>query len=275
MSSEAQVAKHYTRGRLEETILRALAESGKDSEALAPADLAPVDEFHVGGLASTQELAARMELHPELHLLDVGCGLGGPARYFASEHSCKVTGVDLSEEFVQAARSLTRLVKLDHLVEFRKSSALNLPFDSQVFDRAYMIHVGMNISDKAVAYREVRRVLKTGGLFVVFDILRFADGPIRYPVPWAMSQDTSFVADVIGYRNAMQIAGFRITHERSRRAFAIDFTERMMTRMAQTATPALGLHLLLGEKMPQMAKNMLAMMQEGLLEPVELFARAE
>jgi ubiquinone/menaquinone biosynthesis C-methylase UbiE len=275
MSSEAQVAKHYTRGRLEEAILRALAESGKDPETLAPADLAPVDEFHVGGLASTEELAARMELRPDLHLLDVGCGLGGPARYFASEHSCRVTGVDLSEEFVQVARSLTRLVKLDHLVEFWQSSALNLPFDSQVFDRAYMIHVGMNISDKAAAYREVRRVLKTGGLFVVFDILRIADGPIRYPVPWAMSEDTSFVADVIGYQNAMQIAGFRITHERSRRAFAIDFTERTMARMAQTAPPALGLHLLLGDKMPQMAKNILAMMQEGLLEPVELFACAE
>jgi len=275
MSSEAQVTKHYTRGRLEETILRALAESGKDPEILTPLDLAAADEFHVGGLASTQELAARMELHPELHLLDVGCGLGGPARYFASEHSCRVTGVDLSEEFVQVARSLTRLVKLDHLVEFRQSSALNLPFDPQVFDRAYMIHVGMNISDKAAAYREVRRVLKTGGLFVVFDILRIADGPIRYPVPWAMSQDTSFVADVNGYRNALQVAGFRITHERSRRAFAIEFTERTMTRMAQTAPPTLGLHLLLGEKMPQMAKNMLAMMQEGLLEPVELFARAD
>jgi ubiquinone/menaquinone biosynthesis C-methylase UbiE len=275
MSSDAQVAKHYTRGRLEETILRALAESGKDPQTLAPADLAPVDEFHVGGLASTEELAARMELRPDLHLLDVGCGLGGPARYFASEHSCRVTGVDLSEEFVQVARSLTRLVKLDHWVEFRQSSALNLPFDSRVFDRAYMIHVGMNISDKAAAYREARRVLKTGGLFVVFDIMRIADGPIRYPVPWAVSQDTSFVADVIGYRNAMQIAGFRITHERSRRAFAIDFTERTMARMAQTAPPALGLHLLLGDKMPQMAKNILAMMQEGLLEPVELFARAD
>ena len=275
MSSEAQVAKHYTRGRLEETILRALAESGKDPQTLAPTDLAPVDEFHVGGLASTEELAARMELRPDLHLLDVGCGLGGPARYFASEHSCRVAGVDLSEEFVQVARSLTRLVKLDHLVEFRQSSALHLPFDSRVFDRAYMIHVGMNISDKAAAYREARRVLKTGGLFVVFDIMRIADGPIRYPVPWAMSQDTSFVADVIGYRNAMQIAGFRITQERSRRAFAIDFTERTIARMAQTAPPALGLHLLLGDKMPQMANNILAMMQEGLLEPVELFARAD
>ena len=275
MSSDAQVAKHYTRGRLEETILRALAESGKDPQTLAPTDLAPVDEFHVGGLASTEELAARMELRPDLHLLDVGCGLGGPARYFASEHSCRVAGVDLSEEFVQVARSLTRLVKLDHLVEFRQSSALHLPFDSRVFDRAYMIHVGMNISDKAAAYREARRVLRTGGLFVVFDILRIADGPIRYPVPWAMSQDTSFVADVIGYRNAMQIAGFRITQERSRRAFAIDFTERTIARMAQTAPPALGLHLLLGDKMPQMANNILAMMQEGLLEPVELFARAD
>lgn len=227
MSSEARVAKHYTPGRLEHRLFRALEQSGLDLKVLKPTDLAPVDEFHVGGLVSTKELAPQMELLPNLHLLDIGSGLGGPARYFASEHSCRVTGVDLSEEFVNVARSLTRLVKLDHLVQFRHASALQLPFEPQSFDRVYMIHVGMNIRDKAAAYREVRRVLRNGGLFVIFDILRVADGPIRYPVPWASSQETSFVDDSNTYRSALETSGFRVIHERSRRAFALDFTERV------------------------------------------------
>jgi len=175
---------------------------------------------------------------------------------------------------VNVAKSLTRIVKLDHLVEFRQASVLRLPFEAHSFDRAYMIHVGMNVSDKTAAYREVRRVLINGGLFVVFDILSVADGPLRYPVPWAATYDTSFVEDSNSYRTALQTAGFRVIHERSRRTFAIDFTERVMAQMAQTGPPPLGLHLLLGEKMSEMGKNILAMMKEGLIEPVELFARA-
>jgi len=274
MSTEAKVAGHYGRGRLEELILAAMAREGKDPENLAAPDLAAVDEFHVGGLEATQELAKHMELRAGLRVLDVGSGLGGPARYFAAEHGCRVTGIDLTEEFVRVAGSLTRRTKLDGLAEFRQGSALELPFERDTFDRAYMLHVGMNIADKAGTFREVRRVLKSAGLFTVFDIMRTGDGPIRYPVPWALSEETSFVAKVKDYRDALQKAGFRIAQERGRRPFAIDFTERLMARMAQGGPPALGLHLLLGEKAPIMAGNMLAMMKEGVLEPVELYARA-
>ncbi len=126
------------------------------------------DEFHVGGFEATQAVAAHMDLRPGLRLLDVGSGIGGPARYFAAEHGCHVTGIDITEEFVQVAKSLTRLVKLDHLVEFRQASALQLPFASETFDRAYMIHVGMNLADKAVVFGEVRRVLKA----VLMDSMR-------------------------------------------------------------------------------------------------------
>jgi len=215
-----------------------------------------------------------MELRPGMHLLDVGCGIGGPARYFAAEHGCKVAGIDLTEEFVQVAKSLTRRVKLEHLVEFRQASALELPFEPETFDGAYMIHVGMNIPDKAGVYREVRRVLQREGLFVVFDIMRTASGAIRYPVPWALSEETSFVAEAKSYREALEGAGFRVEHERGRRAFALEFTERVMARLAQDGPPALGLHILMGDKTPVMAKNIRAMMQEGVLEPVEMFARA-
>lgn len=279
MSTEAVVAGHYGRGRLEELILAAVAREGKDPENLTAVDLAAVDEFHLGGLEATQELAKRMELRAGLRLLDVGSGIGGPARYFAAEHGCRVTGIDLTQEFVRVAGSLTSRTKLDGLAEFRQGSALELPFERDTFDGAYMIHVGMNIADKAGIFREVRRVLKPAGLFTIFDIVRredgrTGDGPIRYPVPWALSEETSFVGTVKNYRDALQNAGFHLVEERGRAPFAIEFTERVMARMAQGGPPALGLHLLMGEKAPTMIRNVLAMMKEGILEPVELYARA-
>ncbi len=256
MSSEAKVAGHYGRGRLEELILGAVALEGKDPEKVTAGDLAAVDEFHVGGLEATQELATQMELRPELRLLDVGSGIGGPARYFAGEHGCKVTGIDLTEEFVRVAGSLTRLTKLDGLAEFRQGSALEMSFERDTFDGAYMIHVGMNVADKAGVFREVRRVVKAGGLFTIFDIMRSgegrtkdgqtrdgraAEGAIRYPVPWALSEEASFVSTREEYREALHKTGFEIVRERGRRAFGIEFTERVMARMAQGGPPALGL----------------------------------
>jgi hypothetical protein len=121
--------------------------------------------------------------------------------------------------------------------------------------------------------------MKPAGLFAVFDIMvsgdgRIGDGAIRYPVPWALSEETSFVGTVQEYRDALEGAGFRVEQERGRGAFSIAFTERMMARMAQGGPPALGLHLLMGEKTPVMIGNVLAAMKEGALEPIELFARA-
>jgi ubiquinone/menaquinone biosynthesis C-methylase UbiE len=274
VSSEGKVAGHYTRGRLEETILQALTRAGSDPDQLKAMDLAMVDEFHLGGLEATKELGAQMELQPGLRVLDVGSGIGGPARYFAAEHQCKVTGIDLTEEFVQVARALTRRTKLDHLVEFVQANALHLGFQAGTFDRAYMIHVGMNIADKAGLFREVRRVLKHGGMFAIFDILRVGDGEIAYPVPWALSEETSFVTHVKSYRDTLEGVGFRVEHERDRRVFGIEFTERAIERAAQSGQPTLSLHLLMGELAPVMIKNVLTMMKQGVLGPVELYARA-
>jgi ubiquinone/menaquinone biosynthesis C-methylase UbiE len=185
-----------------------------------------------------------------------------------------VTGIDLTQGFVDVAQSLTKRVNLDGLAEFQQGSALQMPFPAETFDGGYMIHVGMNVANKLGIFREVRRVLKSGGLFTVFDMVRAADGAIRFPVPWAISEESSFVAGVKDYREELQGAGFRVEKERGRLAFSIEFTERFMARMAQSGPPALGLHLLMGEQAPLMARNMLAMMKEGILEPVELFARA-
>jgi ubiquinone/menaquinone biosynthesis C-methylase UbiE len=275
MTTEAKVADHYTKPRLAETILQAVRASVPGKEQLAAEDLAPVDEFHVGGLEATKELAARMEIRPGLHLLDVGCGIGGPARYMAEAHGCRVTGIDLTAEFVETAKELTRIVKLDHLAEFQQASALALPFEAGAFDGAYLIHVGMNIADKAGVFREVRRVLKPGGRFTIFDILRSGDGAMRFPVPWAVEAETSFVAGAADYRDGLERAGFRLASERSWKAFAIDFIQKTRARMAQSGPPALGMHLLLGDKTGPMLANVLAMLQEGVLDPTELSAQAQ
>jgi ubiquinone/menaquinone biosynthesis C-methylase UbiE len=274
MNMEVQVAAHYTQGRLEEAIREALAAAGKDLALVTTKDLAMADQFHVGGLEATQELAAHMELTPGLRLLDVGSGIGGPARYFAETYGCHVTGVDLTAEFVNVATSLTEMLNLNHLAEFKQASALHLPFAPAAFDRAYMIHVGMNIAEKAGVFREVRRVLKPGGLFVIFDNMRMADGPFRYPLPWALDETTSFVSEPRTYRNLLEHAGFAVERERDRSAYAVELTEQSMQKMAKHGPPVLGLQLLMGEKTPLMVRNILSMMKEGLVAPVELFARA-
>jgi ubiquinone/menaquinone biosynthesis C-methylase UbiE len=275
MTTETKVAGHYTRGRLEGVILQAMARAGKDPAKLTAEDLIAIDEFHVGGIESTQALAEQMDLRPGMRLLDVGSGIGGPARYFAEKHGCQVTGVDLTDEFVQVARSLTRLVKLDDRVQFHQASALALPFAADSFERAYMIHVGMNVADKAGLCREVRRVLKRGGVFTVFDFVRSREGAVRYPVPWAQSDETSFVAGTQEYREALENAGFQVVRERNRAAFAIEATKRVIARVAQSGPPALGLQLLMGEKTGEMIGNILRLMEEGILEPVEFYARAD
>jgi ubiquinone/menaquinone biosynthesis C-methylase UbiE len=278
MNSEAKVAGHYGKAALEEAILRAVELAGKEKGKLTAEDLAAVDEFHVGGLEATRELAGRMELRAGMRVLDVGCGIGGPARYFAEELGCKVSGIDLTEGFVKVAESLTSLVGLESTAEFRLGNALALPYEAGVFDRAYTIHVLMNVADKAGVFREVRRVLKPGGWFVMFDILRGKEGALQYPVPWAASEETSFVGTLEEYRSALEAAGFKVEEVRDRREFSVEFTERAMARLAQSGPaapdkPTLGLHLLMGEKTPVMLKNVLRMMKEGVLTAVEVYAR--
>jgi len=271
MNVEKEVAAYYTGGRLEEKILGTLRSAGKDLTQLRTDDLVAIDDLHVGGREAIQELASFMGLRPGMHLLDVGCGIGGSARYFA-ERGCQVTGIDLTDEFVGVAEILTRLVKLDNKVKFRQASALELPFDAGSFDGAYQVHVGMNIADKAGVFREVARVLRRGGRFAIFDIMRKDDGGFDFPVPWARSSETSFVASAEEYRRALEAAGFRIEHHRDRRQFAIEFMQKAMARTASGSwdRPALGVQLMMGEQAPVMLKNVLGGFVSGGLEPVEL-----
>jgi ubiquinone/menaquinone biosynthesis C-methylase UbiE len=273
MNVEQQVAAYYTRGMLEQKILEALRSTGKNIETLSTRDLDALDNLHLGAREAIEGLAGFMGLTAGMHLLDVGCGIGGPARYFA-ERGCQVTGLDLTQEFVDVAVSLTRLLKLEQKAHFQQGSALEMPFPSGTFDGAYMIHVGMNVEDKAGIFREVARVLKTGGRFAIFDIMGNGNDELEFPLPWAVDATTSFVRSVEDYRQALERAGFRIEHQRGRRQFAVEFMQKMRERAAAGAPPVLGVHILMGEQAPLLLENVNDAIVRGVLEPVELVAVA-
>ena len=230
METEQQVARHYSRSGIEQAVIEALRAAARMSDRLAPGDLSGADEFHLGWHAATAELARDLGLGPDLHVLDVGCGIGGPARHFAAALGCRVTGIDLTAEFVEAAEALTRRCGLAGLVSFRQGSALAMPFPDAEFDAATLIHVGMNIADKAALFAEVRRVLKPGARFGVYDIMRMAEGELPYPMPWAATPDTSFVEPPETYRRLLAEAGFAIEAEHDRSDLALRLGREMRER---------------------------------------------
>ncbi len=274
MSVEQSIAQHYTHGALERTILDALSAGGKDLDRLSPSDLAPVDEFHIGGRQATIDFAEQLDVRPGMRLLDIGSGLGGASRYFAQNHECRVTGVDLTEEYVRVAEALARRVGLGAVVSYKQGSALSFPFASGAFDGAYMLHVGMNIEDKARLFAEVRRVLVPKGVFGIYDVMREGDGALTYPVPWASSAETSFVATAADYRHALAATGFEILKERSRRDFAVAFFQRMRDQAAQGGSPPAGLHILMGADAPRKIANMIGNLEQGLIAPAEVVCRS-
>ena len=274
MELEQAVARHYAHGSLEEAVMDALAAAGKELTRLTTKDLAPVDEFHVGGRPATIAFAENFAPRPAMRLLDLGCGLGGAVRYFAQEHGCRVTGIDLSEEYVNVANALAARVGLDARVRCEPGNVLALPFEPEGFDGAYMFHVGMNIEDKARLFAEVRRVLVPSGIFGIYDVMRLASGDLSFPVPWAGGPESSFVADAASYRRLLEAAGFEVLKERNRRDFALEIFAQMRARAAGAGLAPLGLHVVMGANAAQKVKNMVGDISAGLIAPTEMICRA-
>jgi sarcosine/dimethylglycine N-methyltransferase len=202
------VRNHYRATGLTGRLKTALAAFGPEDQRLSPQELAGVDQFHTRGLAATADLARLAAISASMSVLDVGSGVGGPARYLAAACGCRVTGVDLSEAFVDAARYLTARTGQSGQVSFETGDALNLPFDNGRFDAVFLQHVAMNIADRARLYREIGRVLKPGGKFATYDVV-VKQGEPHYPVPWARTPATSFLLTAEATRQAIESAGFR------------------------------------------------------------------
>jgi len=274
MSIDNAVSKHYLHGDLLKAIQTAITKLGKTVDSVTIEDLAPVDEFHIGGRLATQHFLDQLNFSERDHILDVGCGLGGASRFVANKYKNYVTGIDLTQEYIETGKALCSWVKLDKYITLQQGSALSTPFQDETFDGSYMMHVGMNIEDKAQLFTEIYRVLRPGSFFGVYDVMRLKDGELIYPVPWATDRSTSKLATPDEYRQALADAGFEITKENNRRDFALDFFKQLRAKTeASGGPPPLGLHTLMQESTTEKIKNMINNISEGYIAPAEVIAR--
>jgi SAM-dependent methyltransferase len=204
------VEAYWSREGLESAILATLAAAGKDLDALTVEDLAPADQFHGGGKAATDRLARLAGLQPGLRVLDVGGGLGGPARTLAVEHGCRVTLVDLTESYVRTGRTLTARLGLADRVTHEIGNALALDVAPGSFDLIWTQNSGMNIEDKERLYAGFARVLRPGDCVALQEPMAGPVQPVVYPVMWARDARSSFLRPPAEMRRLMEAAGFRV-----------------------------------------------------------------
>lgn len=274
MSGDTAVTTHYAKGDLLARLKAALAEDGADPERPTLEALAPYDQFHGRGQEATVEVADQMPAAPGDHLLDVGCGIGGPARYVASRFGCRVTGIDLTPEFCEVAREVTRLAGLADRVSFEQANALAMPFPDGRFEGAYSMNVSMNIRDKAGFFREIHRVLKPGGWLVLSEIARGQGGEIEFPTPWAAGPATSFLSSPDDTRKTMIEAGFEVLRLRSTLAEILEFGARSRALVARGERPPQRTVTLIHGDIAQAATaNTARAFGDGRLVPIEAFAR--
>ena len=268
------VAEHYSPGQLLASIERGILAAGKTTESVTLEDLAVVDEFHIGGRGATKQLLDQLNLGADSRVLDIGCGLGGSARFMAAEYGCHCTGVDLTAEFVGAGSAMCKWVGLDQRVELLQGNALDTGLDADSFDAVSLLHVGMNIADKGALFAEAYRLLRPGGKLAIYDIMRLQDTDFTYPVPWASSVSTCAAAKPQVYLEALKTAGFKLVSQRERMDVAQAFFALLKSNAAAgNSPPPLGLHLVMGATTPQKVANLVANVSEGRAVPVEMIAR--
>ncbi|HEY9026747.1 MAG TPA: class I SAM-dependent methyltransferase [Burkholderiaceae bacterium] len=256
--------EHYRATGLADRLRTALLAFGPEHERLTPAQLAPLDQFHTRGAAATQDLARLAGIAAADLVLDLGSGVGGPARLLAATCGCDVVGIDLSAEFTEAARYLAERTGQSGRVRFETGDAHALAQPDARFDVVVLQHVAMNIADRATLYREIRRVLKDAGRFATYDIVAGGGAP-HYPAPWARTADASFLLPAADTRERIEAAGFRA------RAWQDD-TDVAAAWFAQIAAsgppPAPNLGVVLGPDFPLLTGNLARSLREGRVRVV-------
>ncbi len=270
MSTTEKVVSHYAKGGLFKRIMEALKASGIKVGELSEKDLKPLDEFHIGGIDATIDLLKNLDIKTSTKVLDLGSGIGGLARHITYNYNAKVTGIDLTPEFVNTAIQLTKMTGLD--IEFHVASALDIPITDK-FDILTLLHVGMNLPDKAKLFSEANRMLVPGGTFAIYDIMTVGKGNLDFPVPWASDKSSSFVDTLDSYHKESSSQSFIIKKERNRADFALDFFQKLKEKITYQDSPSIGLHIIMGEDAKIKINNVVKAIEDGHIAPIEIILK--
>jgi sarcosine/dimethylglycine N-methyltransferase len=267
--SDTLIHSQYSAGDSRRNIEDALVAAGKSLHDLQPADLALLEDFHTLGRFATSRLVDLAGLGPDTAVLDAGSGIGGTARCIADRFGCRVTAVDLTEDYCGTARWLNRLVRLDDRIAVHQGDVTDLPFADTAYQVVFSQHVQMNIADKQRLYREARRVLVDGGLLAIWDITAGELAEPDYPLPWADDPRLSHLVDSDQLRGIVEASGFEIEQWN-------DLTEEastaMQTILAMPPSP-LGLHVF-NTNFTEKMKNLTIALSDGRLRAIQGIARA-
>lgn len=271
MSSYQQnVNSQYGRDSLSDQIIAALINGGKDIENLTRSDLSTFDEFHIGGLPETRHLVSKIpNWKPDNKVLDIGSGLGGPARTLAAEYGCHVVGLDLTVEFCEAATKLTDLVGLSNQVSFQHGNALEMPFDDNSFDVIWTQFTTMNIEDKQRLYEEYQRVLRPDGYFAFHEVMAGSVEGLVFPVFWADNADINHLQSPEKTQEMLETLGFHKIVWDDLTQYSTDWFQKMLDKPTDQTKLNLGFNIFVGEKTPQKAANIIQNLHEGHITVVQ------
>jgi SAM-dependent methyltransferase len=273
VSSATSVANHWAERDVYALIVSALACASKPLDSLTVEDLAPVDHFHARGFPATVDLADRLPVEPDDELLDIGCGVGGPARYFAQRFGCKVSGIDITPPFVEAANKLTALLDMGDRVFIQQGDGERLPYEEASFDGAYAQHVTMNVADRPRFFTEAWRVLRPGGFFALTEHGLGPTGSPHHPLPWSEDGTGEFLVRPAETRELLGATGFVEIESEDTGPKYLAAYRAALERADRGEVPALGLHVLIGPTAPEKMRNSARNIEEGRTHPIQVICR--
>jgi len=270
MVSITDIENFWTRGDLYSRINQAMSDSGLNNKKLEIEDLFPIDQYHARGIGATKDLGKRMPITKNQKILDVGCGLGGPARYYAKEFKCHITGVDITPSFIEIGNNFNRLTSMSTMVDLYVGNGEKLEFEDEVFDGAYSQHVTMNISDRMKFFSEIYRVLKKGSFFAFTEHGLGPECDPIFPLPWADNQEMSFLLPLENTNAILKEIGFQKIKIIETGDKYIAGYEKLIQKQPKSEKPTLGIHVIGGSSMHERSINSMRSIKENRTLPFEI-----
>ena len=273
MVSKSDIENFWTRGDLFSRVHQAMSDAGLINKKLNIEDLFPIDQYHARGIAATVDLGKRMPIKKNQHILDIGCGLGGPARYYANEYECIITGIDITPSFIEIGNEFNKITSMSNKVELKIGNGEILDFENETFDGAYSQHVTMNISNREKFFTEAFRVLKKDGFFAFTEHGLGQEGDPIFPLPWADSSEMSFLLPPQKTISILKDTGFSDIKIIETADKYISGYEKLIKLKTENKNPVLGIHVIGGDSMNERSTNSMKSIKENRTLPFEIVCK--